>query len=339
MILTIIIPYYNGIATIGHCLDSIYSQGLDHHDFEVLCIDDCSPDPAAIKAIEQYRYQHEHPSNLVLIRHTINKRQGGARNTGIKAAKGEWILFVDQDDFFIEEAIPKAINIAENNSGLDLIMLDCYWGNGHVFPEKGIYASLNQEIMTGAEFIQRQPVSWCPWCYMYRRDSILESKILFEENVRFEDVDFVLKFLAQAKATRFIPLAIIYHVVHKEEQSYIGNDKEKIEDLLKIEHRIVIAADQQRKVDWKTGQAMMNHAIIQRISSLKRYLWRLSYRDMNEVLSNNYYPSKTYNNLVDFSNSHIRITVFILSSLKPVFFCAETIIQLYRKVSSFLRLW
>lgn len=325
MRLSIVIPYYNGESTIGQCLDSIYSQGLSLNEYEVLCIDDCSPDPASATAVMQYKYQNEHPSNLILISHDVNKRQGGARNTGIRAAKGEWILFVDQDDFFIKESIPKALSFAEKHSEMAMIMFDCFMGDGLETPHKGIYASLSQDVMTGAVFMQDQPVSWFPWSYIYRRENILASGLLFEENVRFEDVDFVVKFIVHSDAICFVPVILLYHVVHEGEQSYIGNDKEKINDLLKLEHRIVLAADDERKEDWKTGQAMMNHAIVQRKAALKRYLWRLSYNDMIEILHNGHYSIKTNNLLVDFSNNHIKLTASVLTFLKPLFALAAAI--------------
>ena len=328
MDLSIIIPVFNGAATIGRCLDSIYAQGLDEKQYEVICVDDCSTALTSVAAIEDYKNDNAHPMNLILIRHEVNKRQGGARNTGIKAARSKWILFIDQDDFFIDNTLPKALCVARDYPEMDFIMFDCVYGNRKEWPKKGIYALLNQRVMTGAEFLQNQPVPWCPWCYMYQRNSILNSGLQFEEHVRFEDADFVLRFTAQAKQARFIPLVLVYHVVHKEEQSFIGNDKEKIRDLLKIEYRIAIAANQQQKEDWKTGQAMMNHAIVHRFAMLKHYLWRLRYRDVLALLYDNHYPAKTGNYLVDFSNNHIKLTAIALTLLKPLFHFAATIKKL-----------
>ena len=57
MDLSIIIPVYNGAATIGRCLDSIYAQGLDEKQYEVICVDDCSPDPFSVAAIDNYKYK------------------------------------------------------------------------------------------------------------------------------------------------------------------------------------------------------------------------------------------------------------------------------------------
>lgn len=326
--LSIIIPYFNGTSTIISCLDSIYSQGLENSTFEVICVDDCSTDLTSVVAIEDYKYDYAHPTNLILIRHKVNKRQGGARNTGIKAAKGKWILFIDQDDFFIDQAVCHALDAANRNPQLDFIMFDCVYGDGIKSFREGVYSKLNQNLMSGNDFLQHQPVPWSPWCYMYNRKSLRESGLRFTENVRFEDVDFVLQYTAFSKLARFYPLVLVYHVVHEEEQSYIGNNKNKIRDLLKIEYRIAVAAENEKKKDLKTGQAMMNHAIVHRYTALKRYLWRLPYKDIRIFLQDYHYPCDSGNALVNFTNRHFNMTAFILTTLKPLFYTVVTIKKL-----------
>lgn len=328
IVLSIIIPHFNGTSTINCCLDSIYSQGVKDCIFEVICVDDCSTDLTSVAAIENYKYNNAHPTNLHIIKHQINKRQGGARNTGINAARGQWILFIDQDDFFIEQAVCQALDAANRNSQLDFIMFDCVYGDGTKNYREGIYSKLNQNLMTGTIFLQHQPVPWCPWCYMYNRKSLKESGLRFTENVRFEDVDFVLQYTVFSKLARFIPLVLVYHVVHEEEQSYIGNNKYKIRDLLKIEYRIAVAAENEKKKDLKTGQAMMNHAIVHRYTLLKRYLWRLPYKDISTFLQDYHYPCNSGNTLVDFTNHHFNMTAFILTILKPLFYIVVTIKKL-----------
>ena len=85
---SIIIPVYNGEQYIKNCLDSIYRQGLGDDDFEVICVNDCSTDNTA-QVISEYGKFHQ---NLRLINHETNRRQGGARNTGVKVAEGKYIL-------------------------------------------------------------------------------------------------------------------------------------------------------------------------------------------------------------------------------------------------------
>ena len=85
---SIIIPVYNGEQYIKNCLDSIYRQGLGDDDFEVICVNDCSTDNTA-QVISEYGKFHQ---NIRLINHETNRRQGSARNTGVKVAKGDCIL-------------------------------------------------------------------------------------------------------------------------------------------------------------------------------------------------------------------------------------------------------
>lgn len=76
MKLSVIIPVYNAVGTICRSLDSIYAQGLDPREFEVICVDDCSTD-SSVDVLNRYLYEGVHPDNLKVIRHPVNTRQGG----------------------------------------------------------------------------------------------------------------------------------------------------------------------------------------------------------------------------------------------------------------------
>ena len=77
--LSYILPIYNVERYLIDCLDSIYAQNIPEESFEVICVNDCSPDCSRDVILE---YQKAH-KNLVLIDHTENKKAGGARNTGL----------------------------------------------------------------------------------------------------------------------------------------------------------------------------------------------------------------------------------------------------------------
>ena len=76
MKLSIILPVYNVAAFIPRALDSIYSQGMKEDDFEVICVDDCSPDNS-YEVMTNYLYEGRHPENLIILRHSVNKCIGG----------------------------------------------------------------------------------------------------------------------------------------------------------------------------------------------------------------------------------------------------------------------
>lgn len=93
---SVIIPCYNAAATIERALDSLV--GEDFVSWEVICIDDCSKDNT-IEVIERYKKQHEN-NNIQLIRSKVNGGPGTSRNKGLAVAKGEYLCFLDADDYY-----------------------------------------------------------------------------------------------------------------------------------------------------------------------------------------------------------------------------------------------
>ena len=93
--LSIIIPFYNVEQYIALCLDSVYHQDIPEEEYEVICVDDCSPD-SSIAIVEEYAKKH---TNLVVVRNQYNRKLGGARNAGMEVATGRYVWFVDSDDF------------------------------------------------------------------------------------------------------------------------------------------------------------------------------------------------------------------------------------------------
>jgi glycosyltransferase involved in cell wall biosynthesis len=91
-LISIIVPFYNVELYFRRCLDSIVNQS--YRNLELILVDDCSPD----SSIEIAREYAANDDRITIIRHEVNKRQGGARNSGLAAAKGEYIWFVDPDD-------------------------------------------------------------------------------------------------------------------------------------------------------------------------------------------------------------------------------------------------
>lgn len=91
--LSVIVPVYNGEHHIKHCIDSIQNQSLK--DIQIIVVDDGSTDQTA-QIVQQYTKKAE---NIQLIQQTENKGTGSARNLGIKYSKGEYVAFLDVDDW------------------------------------------------------------------------------------------------------------------------------------------------------------------------------------------------------------------------------------------------
>ena len=108
MKLSIIIPYFNADKWIGKMLDSLLQQDMSTEDYEVIVVDDGSKDEP--KVLKEYAVRHD---NIRYIRQE-NSGPGGARNTGIKAAQGEYIFFWDSDDFIAENVLGGLCEIAHS---------------------------------------------------------------------------------------------------------------------------------------------------------------------------------------------------------------------------------
>ena len=200
MLASFIIPAYNASTTIIRCLDSIYTLGLLEHEFEVICIDDCSKDNT-IEVIEQYAKQH---TNLTLLCQTENHRQGAARNRGVAIAKGKYIVYVDSDDES-DKGVVHALLLAEENN-LDIVAM--HYVNvdehGNISDKEAIKLD---GIFTGVELQTRHPY-WgtAPWPYIYSVEFLRKVNYPFAEGVLFEDSDYVNVHLYHAHRVIYNPV-------------------------------------------------------------------------------------------------------------------------------------
>lgn len=116
MKLSIIVPVYNMAAdgNLEFCLDSLVNQSIS--DYEIIAVNDASTDNS-LDILKEY--ERKYPNFFRVISYEVNKRQGGAKNEGIKAAKGEWIGFIDSDDWIVPDYYERLISKAEQ-TGADV---------------------------------------------------------------------------------------------------------------------------------------------------------------------------------------------------------------------------
>lgn len=100
MKLSVVVPIYNVERFLSRCLDSLLRQGMNSDEYEIICVNDGSPDNCAQILAE---YEQKHPDIIRVITQE-NQGLGGARNTGTALAKGEYVTYLDSDDFIIDNA-------------------------------------------------------------------------------------------------------------------------------------------------------------------------------------------------------------------------------------------
>ena len=201
--LSIIVPFYNVEAYIEECIHSLYNQDIATEEYEVLCVDDCSQDGSRtiIKHLQK-KY-----STLKLLTHNENKRQGGARNTGLEKAKGNYVWFVDSDDYVSPNIICNLLCAAEGNN-VDILQFD-YHGENRIVRDEYYDGST---IQNGEDFLfKANAKDWIkkingPWRQFFRKDFLVKSKVRFVEYVQYEDTDFILKAFLKAQRVQYVKI-------------------------------------------------------------------------------------------------------------------------------------
>ena len=186
MKLSVIVPVYNMAAEnkLQFCLDSLVNQTIS--DYEIIAVDDASTD----NSLEILReYAQKYPEKVKVLAHEVNKRQGGAKNTGLKAAAGEWVGFIDSDDWVTPDYYEKLLGRAEE-TGADMVGCDYNLVNSHTF-EVGQVVQNNSAEQTGVLDRERHGKlimrSGSMVIKIYKRQVIEKNHLDFPEGIFYED--------------------------------------------------------------------------------------------------------------------------------------------------------
>lgn len=186
MQLSIIVPVYNMMAggKLKNCLDSLMKQDIE--DMEVIAVDDKSTDDS-LALLESY--SERYGARFVTIASPVNRRQGGAKNLGLQRARGQWIGFIDSDDWVAGDMFSKLLKKAEE-TGADVVGCD-YILTDEIGKETGVIIQNNTEEQTGmlgeAQYrkLLLQPGSMV--IKIYRRELFEKWNIRFPEGMFYED--------------------------------------------------------------------------------------------------------------------------------------------------------
>lgn len=186
MKLSVIVPVYNMMAggKLKNCLDSLVRQDME--DMEIIAVDDKSTDDslAFLKS-----YSERYGARFVTVASPENRRQGGAKNLGLQRAGGQWIGFVDSDDWVAADMFSRLLKKAEE-TGADVVGCD-YLLTDEIGKETGSIVQNNTEEQTGPLGVEQckklilQPGSMV--VKIYRRELFENWNICFPERMFYED--------------------------------------------------------------------------------------------------------------------------------------------------------
>ncbi len=244
--ISVVIPVYNVEKYIEECLESVISQTFT--DTEIICVDDCGTD-GSMSVVERYAQQD---SRIKILRHDKNKGLGAARNTGIEEAKGEYIFFLDSDDYILPDTLKNLYeNAVRTKSDITVVHVEAFADDDSEETIKRVTESnkwldklVQDNFKVTVDNYQKSimELNCLAWGKLYKKDFIQNNNLRFiEQKVMHEDNGFWLKVCACFPDITYIDyLGVMYRMRHGAITDVI-NRKEQLKK--KNEHMMLNIAD------------------------------------------------------------------------------------------------
>ena len=198
MLLSIIVPIYKVEKYLPKCIDSLLDQDIDKSEYEIILVDDGSPDRCG-QICDQYALQY----NNITVIHQINGGLSAARNAGIAVATGKYVQFVDSDDFLESNILGMLLEKMESKA-LDILRFNYQNVN-----EEGLIISPNKysrpfvdyssDVTDGTAFLNERLGTACYACQFMLRLDIVKSSKPFMRGLCYEDVEWTPRIILKAK--------------------------------------------------------------------------------------------------------------------------------------------
>ena len=206
--LSIIIPVYNVEAYIEECLASVVAQSDAKANIECIIVDDCSPD-GSMDIVRRFVDNYQGAVLFRTLRHEVNRGISAARNTGVEAATGDYVFFIDSDDYLMEHGLKTLVDGLLANPDADVVQ-----GNS-LFLDKKAYSKRQEPIVLlskkerlGALVNLIFPVN--AWNRLIRRNVLINNHIYFVEGIIFEDYLWSYQLMDVAQKVLVLPQVTYY---------------------------------------------------------------------------------------------------------------------------------
>ena len=212
--ISIITPVYKAEDFIERCAVSLFEQ--NYADIEYIFVDDCTPD-ASIERLQRVieRYPSRQPQ-VKIVRHSVNRGVAAARNSGLDAATGEYIYYVDADDWLEKDAIGQMCDKAKQ-TGADIVA--CGWYLTFSKNERRMPMPSYADAETALRGMLSGQMRWNLWLYMIKHELYTRHVIRYVEGESVgEDMLVLVKLFSRAQSIAFVDKAL-YHYTKQNDNS------------------------------------------------------------------------------------------------------------------------
>lgn len=229
-LVSVVVPVFNAEKHLGQALDSLLAQ--THGNLEVICVDDGSTD-----GTPQLLADYASRDDRIRVFNQENAGPGAARNRGIERARGDYLYFLDADDWCDPSLLEKAVALLER-TGADIAALPhCEFDERYGVPLRASWSILRDKFP--AEVVTwRDNPDWVlesfgnfPWNKVLRMDFVRDNHLLYQEIYLTEDLMFCAPALVLAKGIAQLDQALVYHRKGTGENTMAGKDRHPLDFL------------------------------------------------------------------------------------------------------------
>ena len=207
MTISVIIPVYKVEKYVRRCLESIIVQESDDFNIECLIVNDYTPDNSMSIVQDVIGLYQGTCITFRIIQHEKNMGLSAARNSGIAASTGEYLFFIDSDDFLLENALSTLVSYIKKHPSADVILGNslCLGQNSYTnapFGETPIWTENKRRIY---ELVLNRLINRNAWNKLIRRSLIIDNDILFDVGILYEDVTWTYKMYSCVSSILIIP--------------------------------------------------------------------------------------------------------------------------------------
>lgn len=270
-LVSVIIPTYGKPDKLIRAVDSVKKQS--YTNIEIIVVDDNDPDSA-------YRIETENIiqtfPDIIYIKHNTNKNGAAARNTGIREAKGEYICFLDADDFYFKDRVLKSVTFLNNNPEYFGVIVDCaFLGNGTINSISKLEELSSKDLI---DIFKRKDQIATGSNIFIRFDRGVKKYLFDEKFLRFQDIEFIIRVLKDQK------IGVVNEILICKDCSSSSNPNiRKVIDAFELFntkfHEIYSKMSDEEKMDYMNGALNTNLSILLSNQKFSDAVWY-----MNEVL-------------------------------------------------------
>lgn len=221
--LSVIVPVYNVESYVEKCLRTLVEQTLE--DIEIIVVNDGSTDNSK-ETVQKIAKQF--PNKIVY----VEKENGGlsdARNYGMPYAKGEYIAFLDADDYIEKDAYQKMYELAKKEDS-DMVECDFYWE----YPNKQ-KKDIGEIYHNKKEMLEKIRV--VAWNKLIKKEVLEKAKVTFPKGYRYEDVEFTYKLIPFIEKVSFLKEPCIHYI--QREGSISNSQNERTKEIFQVLDHVI----------------------------------------------------------------------------------------------------